>query len=70
MAPEAAQFLQKALASSLQKAFLTGLVAVIIGTLISLLIPGGKAHDLAHAEDQSNEALHDEDAIAEMSAVH
>lgn len=53
MSPEAAQFLQQALAGSLQKAFLTGLIAVSIATIIALLIPGGNAHDLIHAEHQT-----------------
>ena len=56
MSPEAAQFLQTALAASLRKAFFTGLVAVIIATLISFLLPDGKAHDLAHNEHQVTEA--------------
>lgn len=55
ISPEAAQFLQTALAGSLQKAFVVGLAAVAIATVISLLIPGGKAHDLAHEEQSSEE---------------
>ncbi len=50
MTPEAAEFLQKALAASLQKAFIFGFIAVGIATIISLMIPGGGAHDLAHSE--------------------
>jgi EmrB/QacA subfamily drug resistance transporter len=67
ISPEAAQFLQSALASSLQKAFFTGLVAVAIATLVSVLIPGGKAHDLEHAEPQSEAAK--EDAAAIISKI-
>ncbi|HEX4945823.1 MAG TPA: MDR family MFS transporter [Blastocatellia bacterium] len=71
ISPEAAQFLQTALAGSLQKAFVLGLVAVAIGTVISLLIPGGKAHELAHAEHQENNvAADDEAALAEIETMH
>jgi EmrB/QacA subfamily drug resistance transporter len=62
ISPEASQFLQTALAGSLQKAFAMGLVAVVIATVISLLIPGGKAHDLAHAEHQTDRATDDDGA--------
>ncbi len=57
ISPEAAQFLQTALAGSLQKAFVTGLIAVAIATVISLLIPGGKAHELAHSEHHAEEPV-------------
>ena len=53
MSPEAAQFLQNALAGSLQKAFIVGFVAVGIATIISLLIPSGGAHDLIHSDHQA-----------------
>ncbi len=52
MTPEAAHFLQNALAASLQKSFILGFIAVAIATIISLMIPGGGAHDLVHAEPE------------------
>jgi ABC-type spermidine/putrescine transport system permease subunit II len=60
MSFEAAQFLQQALANSLQTAFLTGLMAVIIATIIAALIPGGNVHDLIHAEPQAQSAREQE----------
>ncbi len=63
ISPEAAQFLQSALANSLQKAFVLGLAAVGIATVISLLIPGGKADELAHAEHQAEESEQDEEPV-------
>jgi len=71
ISPEAAQFLQTALAGSLQKAFVVGLIAVAIATIISLLIPGGKAHDLAHAEHrEDNEEADNEAALADLGTTH
>ncbi len=67
MSPQAAQFLQNALAGSLQKAFFLGLLAVMVATVISLLLPGGKAHDLAHGEHQGNA---EEEAVPQTSAAH
>lgn len=71
MPPEAAKLLQTALAGSLQKSFLFGLVAVIVGTVIALLIPGGSAHDLAH-NVPSNESPTEpeEDSLADVSVPH
>ncbi len=53
VSPEAAQFLQNALAGSLQKAFIVGFVAVGIAAIVSLLIPGGGAHDHVHTDHES-----------------
>ena len=53
MSAEDSQFLQNALAGSLQKAFIIGFVAVGIATIISLLIPGGGAHDLVHSDPEA-----------------
>lgn len=70
ISPEAAKFLQSALAGSLQKAFVFGLIAVAIAAVISLLIPGGKADDLAHDEDQSESNKAEEEvAMARSDAV-
>jgi EmrB/QacA subfamily drug resistance transporter len=59
LSPASAAFLQRALASSLRAAFIVGLVAVAIASVIALLIPGGRAHELVHPEHQQ----------AEMSSV-
>ncbi|MFN7926392.1 MAG: MDR family MFS transporter [Blastocatellia bacterium] len=69
IAPEAAKLLQTALASSLQKSFIFGLVAVVIGTVIALLIPSGSAHDLAHDED-STATANEDDPLPDLGAVH
>jgi EmrB/QacA subfamily drug resistance transporter len=50
LSPQAAAFLQRALATSLRAAFLVGLVAVAVAAVIALLIPGGRAHELIHPE--------------------
>lgn len=63
MSPEAAQFLLTALASSLQKVFFAGLLAVIVATVISVLLPGGKAHDLGHEEQQADESKEESEAV-------
>lgn len=71
ISPEAALFLQKALATSLQKSFLMGLIAVLIATVISLLLPGGKAHDLAHDEQQAAEVTEGaETDVPQIGAAH
>lgn len=53
LSPQAAQFLQEALANSLRLAFIVGLAMVVVAALISLLIPGGTAHDLVHEDHQA-----------------
>jgi EmrB/QacA subfamily drug resistance transporter len=55
LSPAAAAFLQKALASSLRAAFFVGLAAVAVASVIALLIPRGRAHDLVHPEHQEDE---------------
>ncbi|MBP6821689.1 MAG: MFS transporter [Acidobacteria bacterium] len=55
----AAEFLRIALANSLRLGFIFVLGAVILATIISLLIPHGDAHDLAHQEHQ-DESLAEE----------
>ncbi len=49
----AAAFLQQSLASSLRLAFIFVLIVVVIGAVIALFIPGGKAHDLSHSEERT-----------------
>lgn len=56
MTPEAAQFLQSALAGSLQKSFILGFIAVAIATIVSLLIPSGGAHDLVHSDHEADQS--------------
>lgn len=71
MTPEAAQFLQTALAASLQKAFIFGFIAVGIATIISLMIPGGGAHDLAHSEHQPSDVKEElEELLSEIGTAH
>jgi EmrB/QacA subfamily drug resistance transporter len=55
LSPAAAAFLQRALASSLRAAFIVGLVAVAIASVIALLIPGGRARELVHPEHHQDE---------------
>jgi hypothetical protein len=50
LSPEAAMFLRQSLAVSLRLAFTFVLVAAIVAAIISLLIPGGSAHDLKHPD--------------------
>lgn len=56
LSPTAAAFLQNALAGSLRAAFWVIFAAIVAATVVSLFIPGGKAHDLAHEEHQKGEA--------------
>lgn len=56
LSPSAAAFLQNALAGSLRAAFWVIFAAIAAATVVSLFIPGGKAHDLAHQEHQKDEA--------------
>ncbi|MBS1813121.1 MAG: MFS transporter [Acidobacteria bacterium] len=71
MTPAAAKFLQSALANSLQKAFFAGMIAIVIATIFTLLLPGGKAHDLAHDEHQSPNADDSLEAdIPDIGATH
>ncbi|MEK7830028.1 MAG: MFS transporter, partial [Acidobacteriota bacterium] len=58
----AAEFLRTALAGSLRLAFIFVLIAVILATIISLLIPHGGAHDLAHQE-------HEDESLAEEASA-
>ncbi len=51
LSPLASAFLQQSLAYSLRLAFSFVLVATLIGVIIALFVPGGSAHDLAHAEE-------------------
>jgi len=55
LSPTATAFLQKSLASSLRGAFFVGLAAVAVASVIALLIPSGRAHDLVHPEHQEDE---------------
>ncbi len=50
LSPAAAAFMRQALASSLREAFMVGLAAVAIASVIALLIPSGQAHELVHPE--------------------
>lgn len=50
LSPAAAAFMQQALATSLRSAFMVGLIAVTIATVVALLIPAGRAHELIHPE--------------------
>ncbi|HKQ78360.1 MAG TPA: MDR family MFS transporter [Blastocatellia bacterium] len=50
LSPQAAAFLQRALATSLRAAFLVGLAAVAVAAIVSMLIPSGSAHELLHPE--------------------
>lgn len=67
LSPAAASFLQHALARSLRTAFFFVLATIIISSVISLLIPGGDAHQLAHSEHQPAEL--DEDATAVVAEI-
>jgi EmrB/QacA subfamily drug resistance transporter len=51
LSPAAAAFMQQALASSLRAAFLVGLLAVAVAAVVGLLLPAGRAHELAHSEN-------------------
>ncbi|MGH9851390.1 MAG: MDR family MFS transporter [Blastocatellia bacterium] len=55
LSPASAAFLQRALATSLRSAFVVGLIAVAIASVIALLIPGGRAHELIHPEHHQDE---------------
>jgi EmrB/QacA subfamily drug resistance transporter len=52
LSPSALHFLEQALAGSLRLAFMVGLVMVVLATLLSLGLPGGRAHELVHPEHQ------------------
>jgi EmrB/QacA subfamily drug resistance transporter len=52
----AAAFLQQSLAGSLRLAFIFVLIVVVIGTIIALFIPGGKAHELSHSDEPAIES--------------
>jgi MFS family permease len=67
LSPAAASFLQHALARSLRTAFFFVLATIIISSVISLLIPGGDAHQLAHSEHQPAEL--DEDTTAVVAEI-
>jgi EmrB/QacA subfamily drug resistance transporter len=55
LSPAAAAFLQNAMAGSLRAAFWLVFAAIVGATVVSLFIPGGKAHELAHHEHQKAE---------------
>lgn len=59
LSPAALQFLEQALAGSLRFAFIVGLVTVVLATLISLALPGGRAHELLHAEHSPQDVADD-----------
>src|SRR5262249_58445930 len=68
LSPQAAAFLQRALASSLRAAFLVGLIAVAVASVIALLIPSGRAHELIHPEHRpehrpEHKAKHQQDEM-------
>ncbi len=50
LSPEATMFLRQSLAVSLRLAFTFVLAAAIVAAIISLIIPGGSAHDLKHPD--------------------
>jgi MFS family permease len=50
LAPDAAHFLQSALADALQLAFVFGFVSALIATIATFFTPAGSAQDLAHPE--------------------
>lgn len=54
LSPKATQFLEQALATSIQRAFILGLIMVVIAAGFSLLIPSGTAHHLVHPEHHSD----------------
>ncbi len=67
LSPAAASFLQHALARSLRTAFFFVLATIIVTSIISLFIPGGAAHELAHEEHQQNKLAEDANAsVAEI----
>lgn len=55
LSPAATRFLEQALAGSLRWAFIVGLVTVVLATLVSLWLPGGRAQELIHPEHQLGE---------------
>jgi MFS family permease len=55
LSPASAAFLQRALATSLRSAFIVGLIAVAVASVIALLIPGGRAHELIHPEHHQDQ---------------
>jgi EmrB/QacA subfamily drug resistance transporter len=55
LSPESAAFLQRALANSLRSAFIVGLASVAVASVVALLIPAGRAHELIHPEHHQNE---------------
>lgn len=52
LSPTATRFLEQALADSLRWAFIVGLIATVLATLIALRLPGGRAQELIHREQQ------------------
>ncbi len=56
LSPQAMHFLQQALAHSLQRSFIVGLVMLSVAALISLWLPSGLAHELIHPEHQEDRA--------------
>lgn len=67
LSPVAASFLQHALARSLRTAFFFVMATIIVTSIISLFIPGGDAHELAHEEHRQNKL--DEDAKASVAEI-
>ena len=55
MSREAIEVLQRAFASSLRLAFAAVLAAAICALVVSLLIPAGSAHELAHSDHQADD---------------
>lgn len=55
LSPEAMQFLRQALAGSLRLAFIVGFVMMIVAALVTLGLPGGRAHELIHPEHHQGE---------------
>jgi MFS family permease len=55
LSPAALHFLEQALAGSLRWAFIVGLGTVVLATVVSLALPGGRAHELLHAEHSPTE---------------
>lgn len=56
LSPVAATYLHLAFAKSLQLAFVSVLIAALIGSLVSFFVPSGSAHELAHEEHQPEAA--------------
>jgi EmrB/QacA subfamily drug resistance transporter len=66
LSPAASVFLQNALAGSLRAAFFLMFAAIVAASVISLFIPSGDAHDLAHQEHQDEAPGESADSLPEI----